>query len=297
MSPRARIVGGAVLMAVIAALAIAADREAMALAVVPALAREGLADLDVVAGLRDPTGARTAVQPVAVAIEVEGPAWVAAAIEEAAANDDVYAVRGGPHRILGELVVTPPSVALRVSLERRGWVLHGAAVRRRLQPALAVVPALVGVAAWAWSRRGALAIVLAAIVAQVLLAVWPWPTGLAAPRWSADVVAGPMGALVVRLARGMDDTAVALAAGVVALTAVLAVFDHRRSRTRGGRVLVSGVVALVGAVAWLEAAGRASVGAWITTVGGMIAVASAVALVVLVYVHHRERGATLQVGS
>lgn len=296
MSPRARIVGGVVLMSVVATLAVVSDREALALAVVPVLAREGLADLDAVAGLRDATGASAVAQPVGVVVEVDGPAWVAAAIEDAVANDDVYAVRSGPHRIRGELVVTPPIVAMRVSLERRGWVLHGAAVRRRLLPALAVVPALVGVAAWAWSRRGALALVLAGVLAQVLLVVWPWPAELAAPRWADDVATGPLGALVVRLARGMDDTAFALAAGVVALTAVLALFDHRRSRSEGRVVLVSGLVALVGGLVWLEAAGRASVGAWITTPSGMVALVSSLALVVLVRVHHRKGGVPVQVG-
>ena len=152
MSPRARIVGGVVLMAGIVTLAVVTPRDALAVATVPALAREGLADLDLVAGLRDATGTSAVAQPIPVAIDVDAPAWVVAAVEDAVANDDVYSVRDGPHRILGELVVTPPVLALRVSLERRGWVLHGAAVRRRLLPALAVVPAVVGIAAWAWSR-------------------------------------------------------------------------------------------------------------------------------------------------
>jgi uncharacterized membrane protein YidH (DUF202 family) len=87
----------------------------------------------------------------------------------------------------------------------------------------------------------------------------------------------------------MDDTAVALAAGVVALTAVLAFFDHRR-RERAKRQVPAGaaVLGVAGALAWVEAAGRASVGAWVGTALGLVAGALALVLVVLDVVHHRR---------
>jgi hypothetical protein len=223
-----------------------------------------------------------------VAVAVDGPEWVREAITSAIAQDDVYVVRDGPHRIVGELVFTPPVVALRLSLERRGWLLHATPVRRRLAPALAIVPALVGVGAWAWSRRIALGALVAGALAQLLVWLWPWPAELRAPRWIDDVAAGPVGAGVVGLARAMDDTAVAIAAGVVALTIVLAAFDHRRSQSRGTSVLAPGVAALVGVVAWIEAAGRASVGGWLVTAYGIVAFALSVVLVVLVVRQHRR---------
>lgn len=288
MSPRGPVALFVGLAVAVVALAIAADRDAVAIAAVPALARAELAELDRIAGLRAPTGASAVTEPLPVAVAIDGPPWLGAAVTAAVADDEVYAVRDGPHRIVGELVVTPLVVALRLSLERRGWLLHATPVRRRLAPALAVVPALVGLGVWAWSRRAALGAALAGGVAQIVLFVWPWPAELSAPRWIDDVAAGPVGERVVGLARAMDDTAVAVAAGVVALTVILALFDHRRSRSRGAGMLASGVVALVGALVWIEAAGRASVGAWLGTAFGIVALVLAAVLVGLVLLHHRR---------
>jgi hypothetical protein len=289
MTARGRIVAAAAVGATIGILALVGDQEALVVATVPALARTQLAELDRQAGLRDATGASAVSDPVAVDVALDGPAWLDDAVTQAVANDDVYVVRDGPHRILGELVVTPPVVALRLSLERRGWVLHATPARRRLQPALAILPALAGIAVWAWSRRLAWGVALAGVAAQIALAVAPWPSELAAPTWLDELGSGPVGARVVSLAAGMDDTAVALAAGLVALTAVLAFFDHRR-RAGAKRQVPAGaaVLGVAGALAWVEAAGRASVGAWVGTALGLVATALALLLVVLVVVHHRR---------
>ncbi len=288
MKARARLVVAVLIGATIGVLVLVGDREALVVGVVPALARTQLADLDRRAGLRDASGAVVVTQPVAVDVALEGPAWLDDAVTNAVGDDAVYLVRDGPHRILGELVITPPVVALRLSLERRGWVLHATPSRRRVQPALAILPALAGIALWAWSRRLAWGLALAGVAAQLAVALAPWPAELAAPTWLADVAAGPVGARVVAFAQGMDDTAVALAAGVVALTAVLAFFDHRRrASSKRGVPAGAAALALVGGLAWLEAAGRASVGAWIGTAAGIVATVLAFALVVLVVVHHR----------
>lgn len=298
MTARVRIVVAVVLGATIAVLALVGSRETLVVAVVPGLARTQLVDLDRQAGLRDATGAMAVTQPVAVDVAIDGPEWIDEAVTAAVADDEVYVVRDGPHRIRGELVIAPPVVALRLSLERRGWLLHATPTARRVQPVLAIVPALAAVAAWAWSRRRAWGLALAGVGAQLALVLSPWPGEVAAPRWIDDVALGPIGARIVALAQGMDDTAVALAAGVVALTAVLAFFEQRR-RTSARRAVSAGaaVLALVGALAWIEAAGRASVGAWIGTAAGLIATVLGLALVGLVIVHHRAAAGPARASS
>jgi hypothetical protein len=299
MSPPGRAFAAAVLGAGIAALALAADRDALARTAASALARTELAELDRVAGLRDAAGTRVVTTPVGVDVAVDGPAWVDAAIEEAVARDDVYALGTGPHRILGELVVTRSAVALRLSLERRGWVLHAPTMRRRLQPELVVAGALAGAGAWAWSRSRALGLALAGLVAQLALILSPRPAELPPQPFAAELASGPLGEWIVALARGMDDTAFALAAGVVVLGAVLALFDQRRARAgahaKSGVPLAWGLAGCAGALAWIEAAGRASLLAWTWTAGGLVALAAAVGLVVLVHAHHR-RTAVAKVG-
>jgi len=270
-----------VLLAGVVALAIASDRDDLARSVVPALARTELGELDRLAGLREDDGQRTGSEALPVGVRADGPPWIAESIADIVAADDAYAVRGGPHAIVGELVVVPTAVALRLSLERRGWLLHAPAMRRRLQPALAVVPAVVGIATWAWTRRVAIGIVIAGVLAQLVLASWPWPVELVAPRGGSELASGPLGALVLAVARRMDRVGIAVAGGVIAASTVLAMFEHRRSRGRGGPALVVGVLGVLGAIAWIEAAGRASVGAWATTPGGAIAALLAVAAIVV----------------
>ena len=60
--------------------------------------------------------------------------------------------------------------------------------------------------------------------------------------------------------------------GVIALCMVLAGFDHRRSGDRGGVLLISGVLGAMGALAWVEIAGRVGLFAWMGTGAGFASI-------------------------
>jgi hypothetical protein len=177
---------------------------------------------------------------------------------------------------------------LRLALERRGWSVHAPRpTRRRLLPALAAWPVLLGLATWARWRAGVVAVVVAAVLAQLALAVWPWPDAVPPASAREDFVRGPLVAPIVALARGLDELGTALAAGVIAMCLVLAWFDHRRSRSTGARTLVRGLAAVMGVVALVEAIARSGWAAsWLTLAGAATLVLVLVATLAVPRVWH-----------
>ena len=270
---RARVTWSAAVV-VAALLSARADDGTLLARVMPALARHELAALDDVAGLHDPSRSTDAL---AVAITADEAA--ADAVAEAVAGDPAYRIAEGPHRIVAELVATGRACALRLSLERRGWMVHTPQpTRRRLAPALAVVPVLAGLASWARWRDRVVGLVVAAVLAQLAVAFWPWPAELPPAGVLDDLVSGPLVAPIIALARGLDDLGTAIAAGVIALCLVLAWFDHRRSPTGSARGLVRGVLAVLAVLALVEAAVRSGWAASCLTLVGAATTAIVIAL-------------------
>jgi hypothetical protein len=92
---------------------------------------------------------------------------------------------------------------------------------------------------------------------------------------------GPIGGALVAWARGLPDSSLAIGAGVIVLCTILVVFDHRRSPSRGGMVLVRGLVGVAGLLLWLEAAARSGLFGWARTGAGALALVVLVAAWVL----------------
>jgi len=268
--------GGAWIVA--AAMTFVADTETLARGAAPAMFAIELVELDRLAGARDDHGEARAV--VDVRVDVQGPPWVQAAAREAVAADAAYRVGEGPHRLVGELYVAGRAAVARWSLERRGWSVHPPSPTiRRLHPALAVVPLLLAVFV-AWRvRRPAWCVASAAVVAQLLSWLWPWPPELPLVTARAQLESSPLLFPVFAFARSLGDHTNAIAGGVIALCVVLAWMDHRRRRE--GVDVGAALVVVVGALAWCEAAARVSCGPWLLTWTGMIAAAALVAFAVL----------------
>lgn len=223
--------------------------------------------------------------PLPVRIEVDGPAWVAEAAAAVLVRHSSFVLADGPHRITASVGVEADTLVARWSLERRGWAIHAPdATTRRLLPALAIGPLVLGLVLWWRVRRpGAVALGVATGV-QALAMWWPWPAAI--PRPPSRTAESSLAATVVEWARAMDDSGVAIAAGVIAMCGVLAWFDHRRSK--GSTRIAEPLVVVLAAVAWLEAAARLGCGAWATTGLGLVGSAALVAGVTLV-VHDRRR--------
>lgn len=251
------------LLALICVLAPSAERLAQA-AADDALDAE-LVSLERVAGLA------SASDPLPVRIEVDGPPWATDAARAVAARHPSFAPADGPHRLTASVGAEANTLVVRWSLERRGWAIHAPdATTRRLLPALAIVPLLLGLAIWWRVGRAAPVAVGVALVVQALAAWWPWPAAI--PRPPSLTAESSVVAAIVDWAGAMDDRGVAIAAGVIALCAVLAWFDHRRSK--GSTRIATPLVVIVSAVAWLEAAVRLGGGAWATTAWGLVGIAA-----------------------
>jgi hypothetical protein len=255
-----------------------ADAETLARGAAASMFTTELAALDRTAGVRDDTGELRAA-PIDARIDIEGPAWVQDAAREAVAADAAYRVGEGPHRLTGELYVDGRAAVARWSLERRGWSVHTPVPTvRRLHPALAILP-LLAAAMGAWRlRRAAWWVALAAVFAQALSWMWPWPPELPLVSMSAQLESSPLLGPIFAFARSLGDHTNAIAGGVITLCVVLAWMDHRRRRQ--GVDVGAAMTIVVGALAWCEAAARVSCGPWLLTWSGMIA---ALALVVLVF--------------
>jgi hypothetical protein len=214
-----------------------------------------------------------ASDPLGVRVEVDGPDWLADAATGVVAEHDAFALGEGPHRLTASVGVDGPALVARWSLERRGWAIHAPhATTRRLLPVLAVAPLLLGLLIWWRGGRGVAVAVGVALVVQATATWWPWPASI--PRPATRAAESALVAWIVDVAQAMDDHAVAIAAGVIALCGVLAWFDHRRSKsgTRiGGPLLV-----VVCALAWFEAAVRVGCGAWLGTAWGVVGAAAAI---------------------
>jgi hypothetical protein len=142
----------------------------------------------------------------------------------------------------------------------------------RTAPWIAVVAAVLGVFMLRWVRRFAAAFVVAGVSAQVIVSLLPWAPNVAARGVIDAWASGPLGLGLQRLAARLPDEAMAVGAGVVVLCLVLVVFDHKRSRERGGALALWGLAGAIGVLAWLEAGARLGGIAALSTAGGWLSV-------------------------
>jgi hypothetical protein len=244
-----------------------------------------LQELSRLAGIRDRRGKPTLREalPVGVA-QSGGPMWVTAELTAAIDADPTFRAEEGPHRIVAEVVGAPRAYALRLSLERQGWLLRSPSpIRLRTAPWIPVIAAVVGVFALRWIRRLGAALGVAGLVAQLIVAMMAWPPAVA-PRGLVDAwQAGPLASAIRRFSFSLPDEAFALGVGLVVLCTILVAFDHRRSRDRGGTLLGWGIVGVLGAVAWVEAAARVGAGAALPGPWGMAALLGLVAVYVVAW--------------
>lgn len=222
-------------------------------------ARLALLDLGMLAGLRDARGNPAVANPIAVMVVQDGgPTWVRGAVEAAASRDAVWSPSpSSPHLLRVAVVEGEATMALGFSLYRQGWNLaRPQPVRLHHAPASSVVAAAVGTAVARRWRAPAWGLALAGGAAQGFAALASWPEPPGAGEGSTAWSEGPLGLVVRALARHLTDGAEAVLVGLIVLCLVLVAFDHRRSRRRGGRLLVAGLVGALGAAAWFEASLR-----------------------------------------
>jgi hypothetical protein len=252
------------------------DSAATAAVSVRVSARLGIDDLGRLAGVRDPNGRPAGLDPIPIAIVQEGgPMWIAPQVEAAVRDDGGFVPADGPHQLRVEVIATDTAVAMRLALWRRGWSV---ALPRPIvawsAPWIAVVAGALGALAVARGLGLGVGLALAGVMAQLASTWLPWPVPTAPPTLIERWTDGPAATWLRHLAQRLPDSASAIGLAVVAACAVLIAFDHRRSRGRGGRLVLGGVAATLGVVAWGEAAVRLGVPGlavtgpgWLTLVG------------------------------
>lgn len=215
-----------------------------------------------------------------VEVVVDGDVdWLQAQAEAVATDHPAFSPGQGPHQLRFEYVQDGRTWAVRGQLWRKGWSLRPPEPAvARIFPWVVVLAGALGAVLWFRRLPLAIAAAVSAIAAQAGLSAMPWPEALVRPTWSEAIANGPLGRAVTGWARALPEQSVAVGAGVIALCVVLMVFDHRRSRDRGGWALLTGLVTVVCAVVWIEAALRGEVLAWASTGLGALGAAGLVGL-------------------
>ena len=291
MKVRARALVVAAVFSVLALTASAAiDRDAAAQRAARGRLSGALVQLGVLAGLRSDTGAVT-LRPLPVAANLDGgPLWLRAELEAAIAADEAFVLGPSPNLVRVEVVGTDTAFGLSCALFRQGWNLKlPRPTRVRVAPWVATVTAVLGLFVAFGLRRVGAGLAVAGGAAQLVLAWLPWEVPLTPASWSAALAQGPAGTAVLAWARALPDSSVSIGAGVVALCAILIVLDHRRSRRRGGTLLLAGLAGAAGVVAWGEAALRAGASGWAASGAGVLSMLALVAGWAFVAFHLKRR--------
>lgn len=237
-------------------------------------ARLHLRELGVLAGLRDEHGLVVADRPLRVSVVQEGgPLWLHETLADVARRDEAFEPGDGPHVLEAETLPGPDTLAVRVGLLRRGWSLQlPRPMRVRVSPWVGIVGAVLGALSLRWVRRLGPALLLAGIAAQVLCmiveSVRPFGSALAPRRWTEAVSDGIGARWLQAWAETLPDISTSVGAGIVALCVALMLFDHRRSPHRSPAWLLSSLVGLLGAIAWLEASLRTGLDGAVMTMAG-----------------------------
>lgn len=290
----------AVLASVAAILCVGLSSASPAEAYGPAALRQrmgfALVELGRLAGLRTDDGPPRQL-PVTL-VQEGGPLWMQGGLSAALAHDAVFGPAGtdpaSMHLVHVEVVSLGSRHAVRVALHRMAWSLASPdPFVLQLSPWIAALSGVLGALLCAGTRASAgivRGLVLAGVLAQGLSFVGPWPPPRGRPPVLAVWQDGWLGAAIERLATALPESATAFGAGLVALSAVLIYFDHKRSHERGVVFLLRGLVGVAAVLAWIEAALRVGAGGFVTTgVGLACAVALAVAWSLAIRLVRAER--------
>lgn len=229
----------------------ATAREQTRMALVPVL------DALTLAAFGD-VGSGEAALPVSI-VQEGGPLDVAVALRQAVA--DQVALTDDPqssHLLRAEVVGERPHVVVSLRLWRRGWDLFSPSRAWVYTAPWAVIgSALVGALA-VWSRvRVWGGILLSAGLLQLIAWLLPWPSGgLGSPSLGEWVMAGPLAQVALADVDGVFWAYGASLAGVSSIGFLLQGRARVARSVRLGPASVAAVAASLGAVAWLEAAGR-----------------------------------------
>lgn len=255
-----------------------ADSSATRSAVVRSMAARSLDELAFLAGLTDEDGAlqRDAAMPVEVVAD-GGPTWALTSVEAAVDRSEYFAREPSRHILRSEVIDARGGVALQLHLWRAGWELREPQPRRAHVAAwTAVLGGVLGAIAALYFARLSAGMAVAGLTTQLSLALDPLAPELFPPRRLTEAWAsGPLVRWVAEQIGTMGALELGIVFAVLAGSLVLVGFDHRRTRGRDddlglGVALLTALLGSVGAIAWFEAAGRASllaacdlrVGAW-----------------------------------
>lgn len=199
-----------------------------------------------------------------------GPLWVTSVVEAAVTEQpSLVLADDGVGIVRMEVISDETHLALRGGLYRQGWNLRSEhPLQVRVKPWIPMLSLALGLIAMTFTRRMGVGFAVAGVAAQLIDAAVDWPAEFLAIPWQAQVRDGPIGSVVIDLALGLPDAAVAVGAGVVTLCTVLVAFDHRRSTGKGGAMMAAGLLGVLGIAIWTEAAARCGVGPWIGTAAG-----------------------------
>ncbi len=250
-----------------------------------------LTDLADVAGLRE-----DGKLPVDV-VQDAGPLWVSVVLREAVARSGAFASGASPHLVHAEVVPAWSALALRVSLVRQGWSIRAPAAWRVVHAPWRVgLVTLMGlgcagvVLSWLRPRGRAhavvhawtLAVVVAALCVQTVLACWPWPHALPAAGVFEQLRAGPATRQLVQWVHALPTWFTPLAVGALVLTTTLMLFDHRRSPGQGGTWMVATAVMVAGGVVLAEGLLRGAASVFFSLPGWLCLLACGVVVVLRV---------------
>lgn len=237
-------------------------------------ARGALGALERLAGLREDDGTPSVARPLEVIVIQEGgPSWIRDAVQTALDDDATLRVTpGGPSLLRLQTTTLGPNLALRFSLDRRGWSLaRPEPLRVQWTPWVAVLALAVGGVAYRRSGRGSVAWLLIGAAAQLLARVTPWPSPPGPGSWVERWSAGPLGQALLGVARALPERATGPLVALVLVSLGLVAWDHRRTPTRGGQWLGGRLAVGVGVVAWVEASARTGWWGAVTTPSGAAA--------------------------
>lgn len=243
-----------------------ADGKSTREVVLRGMATRSLDELALLAGVAGDEGELLRDDEMAVEVVADGgPTWGLTSVEAAVDHNRYFAREPSRHILRAEVIEEQGAMALQLHLWRAGWELREPEPSRaRIASWTAVLGGVLGAVVALFVGRISVGLASAGLIAQVALALDPIPRELFPPRRLTEVWAsGPLVLSVSDAINDMGTIGFGLLFAVLAGCFVLVGFDHKR--TRGGEddlglstASLTALLGTVGVLAWLEAAGRAS---------------------------------------
>lgn len=266
-------------------------------AAVASAAEVSLGRLALLAGLVDDQGRPTRDEPFEVVIAQEGgPRFVGDGVRDALRRQRAFVEGDGHHLLRAQAALGTHAMSLQLRLWRQGWDVRGPEpVRLHFAPWIAFVAGLLGAAITAAVRRFDIGVLAAGVSAQLAVQTLPRPRPMGYGQGDATAWAHSPAVEAVRALLAADTAVIsAVLLAVLATCLVLVAFDHRRSAAREdglglNAAVLSAVAFSAGALGWIEAAGRTSLGAVVSFPMTLLALAALVGTWVLVGAARTQR--------